>query len=105
MLTIIAAILASDLAKQHMRSSAAVGVGGCAIALIAAPRIGWKLRGRWWYWVALCVGAALQLPLVFLMPWSDRYLTGIGAMAFVIPGFLMAYGCVYLAEKLFADKT
>jgi hypothetical protein len=104
-LTLIAAIVASDIAKQHMRSSAAAGVACCTIALIAVARIRWELKGEWWYWVALCIGAALQLPLVFLMPWSDRYLTGIGAMAFVIPGFLMALGCVFLAEKVIAGST
>jgi hypothetical protein len=104
-LIVIAAIVASDIAKQHMRGSAAVGVGGCTIVLIAVARIRWDLKGEWWFWVALCLGAPLQLPLILLMPWSDRYLTGIGAMAFVIPGFLMALGCVFLAEKVFANST
>jgi hypothetical protein len=105
MLTLVVAILANDIAKQHMRSSAAVGVAACTIGLFAVARIRWELKGKWWYWVALLAGAALQLPLIFLMPWSDRYLTGIGAMAFVIPGFLMAYGCVLLAEKMFASVS
>jgi len=43
--------------------------------------------------------------LVLLLPWSDRYLTGTGALAFVIPGFLMAYGCIFFAEKIFANGT
>jgi hypothetical protein len=104
-LTLMAAIVASDIAKQHMRSSAAVGVAACTIVLLAVARIRWDLKAEWWFWVALCLGAALQLPLIFLMPWSDRYLTGIGAMAFVIPGFLMALGCVFLAEKVFSSST
>lgn len=105
MLIVIAAIVASDIAKQHVRGSAAVGVGGCTIVLLAVARIRWDLKGEWWFWVALCVGAALQLPLIFLMPWAAPHLTGIGAMAFVIPGFLMALGCVFLAEKVFASST
>ena len=102
MLIVIAAIVASDIAKQHMRGNAAVGVGGCTIVLIAVARIRWNLKGEWWFWVALCIGAALQLPLILLMPWAAPQLTGIGAMAFVIPGFLIALGCVFLAEKVFA---
>ena len=102
MLIVIAAIVASDIAKQHMRGNAAVGVGGCTIVLIAVARIRWDLKGEWWFWVALCIGAALQLPLILLMPWAAPQLTGIGAMAFVIPGFLIALGCVFLAEKVFA---
>jgi hypothetical protein len=37
-LTLIAAIVASDIAKQHMRSNAAVGVAGCMIVLLAVAR-------------------------------------------------------------------
>lgn len=103
-LIVIAAIVASDIAKQHVRGNAAVGIGGCTIVLLAVARIRWDLKKEWWFWAALCVGAALQLPLIFFMPWSDRYLTGIGAMAFVIPGFLLALGCVFLAEKVFASS-
>jgi hypothetical protein len=105
MLMVIAAIVASDIAKQHVQGNAAVGVGGCTIVLLAVARIRWDLKREWWFWVALCMGAALQLPLIFLMPWAAPHLTGIGAMAFVVPGFLMALGCVFLAEKVFASST
>jgi peptidoglycan/LPS O-acetylase OafA/YrhL len=106
LLIVIGAIVASDVAKQHMQNSAAIGVGGCTIVLLAVAKIRWDLKGKWWFWLALCVGAALQMPLIFLMPsWSDHYLTGAGAMAFVIPGFLMALGTVFLAEKVFASSS
>jgi peptidoglycan/LPS O-acetylase OafA/YrhL len=105
MLIVIAAIAASDIAKQHMRGDAAVGVGGCTIVLLAVAKIRWDLKAEWWFWAALCIGAALQLPLILFMPWAAPHLTGIGAMAFVIPGFLMALGCVFLAEKIFANNN
>ena len=101
-LTLIASIVASDIAKQHMQSNAAVGVGACTVGLIVVAKVRWDLKREWWFWVALCMGAALQLPLIFLMPWAAPHLTGTGAMAFVIPEFLMALGCVFLAEKIFA---
>lgn len=104
LLSVIAFIVASDLAKHHMQGNAAVGVGGCTIVLLVVARIRWDLKGEWWFWAALCIGAALQLPLIFLMPWAAPHLTGIGAMAFVIPGFLMALGSVFLAEKLFTRQ-
>ena len=104
-LIVIAAIITSDIAKQHMQGNAAVGIGGCTIVLLAVARIRWDLKEQWWFWAALCVGAALQLPLIFLMPWAVPHLTGIGAMTFVIPGFLMALGCVFFAEKVFASGT
>ena len=105
MLIVIAAIVASDMAKLHAGSDVAVGVGGCVIVLLAAARIRWDLKGKWWFWVALVIGAALQLPLILLMPWAAPHLTGIGAMAFVIPGFLMALGCVFLAEKAYGNRV
>ncbi len=104
-LILLIAIIVSSIAKQHTNSNAARGTGACIIALMIAAKTRWELRDKWWFWVALCMGAALQLPLIFLMPWAAPHLTGIGAMAFVIPGFLMALGCVFLAEKVFANST
>ena len=104
LLIVIAAIVASDIAKQYMQNNAAAGVGGCTIVVLAVARIRWDLKGEWWFWIALCIGAALQLPLILFMPWAAPHLTGMGAMAFVIPGFLMALGCVFLAEKLFLSS-
>lgn len=104
MLLVIAAILTSSMAKQHMQGNAAVGIGGCTIVLLAVAKIRWDLKREWWFWAALCIGAALQLPLIFLLPWAVPHLTGIGAMAFVIPGFVMALGCVFLAEKISAHR-
>jgi peptidoglycan/LPS O-acetylase OafA/YrhL len=104
-LVLLTAIIVSSIAKQHTNSNAAWGTGACIIALMVAAKTRWELRGKWWFWVALCMGAALQLPLIFLMPWAAPHLTGTGAMAFVIPGFLMALGCVFLAEKVFANST
>ena len=99
----LAAIVANDIAKSHARSDVTVGVGGCVIVLLAAARARWDLKRKWWFWCALGIGTALQLPLILLMPWATPHLTGIGAMAFVIPGFLMALGCVFLAEKAFEN--
>ncbi len=105
MLIVIAAIFVSDSTKHYLRANAAVGAGACTIVMLGVAKVRWDLKGKWWFWAALCAGAALQLPLIFLMPWSDRYLTGIGAMAFVIPGFLMALGCVVVAERIFATTS
>jgi hypothetical protein len=104
-LAFLASIVVSAIAKHQMNSDAAWGIGACSVALMVAARTRWELRGKWWFWVALCVGAALQLPLIFLMPWAAPHLTGIGAMAFVIPGFVMALGCIFLAERVFASST
>jgi peptidoglycan/LPS O-acetylase OafA/YrhL len=104
-LVVITAILASDIAKRHLQGGPAVGVGACAIGLVAAGRARWDLKAKWWFWCAICVGAAFQLPLIFLSPWAAPQLTGSGAMLFVIPGFLMALGSIFLAEKVFSKQS
>jgi peptidoglycan/LPS O-acetylase OafA/YrhL len=104
-LIFLAFIIISTIAKHQMNTNAAWGTGACSVALIVAARSRWELKEKWWFWVALCLGAALQLPLIFLMPWAAPHLTGIGAMAFVIPGFIMALGCVFLAERFFTNST
>ena len=98
--TLVSAIAAGDIAKAHLQASAAMGVECCFIAMIVVAWVRWDLRSRWWFWLALLVGAALQLPLILLMPWAAPHMSGPGAMVFVIPGFLGALGCVFLAEKI-----
>jgi hypothetical protein len=99
-LVFLSSIVIASIAKQHTKSNVAWGTGACAIALMVAAKTRWELKGKWWFWAALFIGAALQLPLVFLLPWAEQYLGGTGALAFVIPGFLMASGCIFLAEKI-----
>lgn len=105
-LTFLASVMVDSIAKQHLQNkNAAVGVATCTIVLIIAAKIRWDLKRKWWFWIALCIGAALQLPLVLLLPWNAPHLTGAGALVFAIPGFLMALGCIFLAEKICSKKT
>lgn len=104
-LTFLAFIIIATFAKHRMNDNAAWGRGACFVAVTVAARSRWELRKKGWFWAALCVGSALQLPLIFMMPWAAPHLTGFGAFAFVIPGFLMALECVFIAEKLFLHST
>lgn len=105
-LTFLASVVVSSIAKQHLRNNdAAVGISICTILLIFTAKIRWDLKRKWWFWIALCIGAALQLPLVLLLPWDAPHLTGAGALVFAIPGFLMALGCIFLAEKILSKKS
>ena len=103
--TFLACIVIATVAKGLTSSDMAWGAGACSAALIVAAKSRWDLRGRWWFWVALSLGAMLQLPLILLMPWAAPHLSGPGAAIFVLPGFLMALGCVFLAEKIFAVEN
>ena len=33
----------------------------------------WKLRDRAWFWITMTVIAALHVPLILLVPWSDGW--------------------------------
>jgi hypothetical protein len=104
-LVFLAGVMISSIAKKYTTGNAPWGAGACAIAMMIAAKTRWDLKTKWWFWIALCLGGALQLPFGLLLPWSDRYLSGTGALAFVIPGFLLAYGCIFLAEKLFESSA
>lgn len=101
-LTFIAWIVVFSTAKQHFGDGPAIGLSCCLISLIFAANVRWDLRGRWWFWFALCVSGALQLPLALFLPWSRPHLNGPGAMVFVLPCFLIACGCIALAEKVWS---
>jgi peptidoglycan/LPS O-acetylase OafA/YrhL len=104
-LVLLAMVITHSIAKGYMNDNAAWGAGVCVLAVIAPAKLRWELRHEWWFWFALLVGALLQLPFVFFMPWAAPHLTGPGAMVFATPGFLMALGCVFLAEKIFAKES
>ena len=103
--TLVSAIAAGDIAKAQLQPNAAMGVECCFIAMTVVAWVRWDLRSRWWFWLALLVGAALQVPLMFLMPWAAPHMAGPGAMVFAIPGFVAALGCVFLAEKLSSTRS
>lgn len=101
MVTLIAAILIGDVVKTHVQSRLADAAACSLLALAVAAQSRWDLKRKSWFWAALGLGAILQLPIIFLMPWQTRHLTAMAALAFVLPGFLMALACIFLAEKLF----
>jgi hypothetical protein len=104
-LAFLAFIVIATIAKHLTNANVAWGLGACSVALIVAARSRWELKEEWWFWVALGIGAALQLPLILMMPWAAPHLSGIGATIFALPGFLMALGCVFIAEKVFANRN
>jgi hypothetical protein len=105
LLAFLAFIVIATVAKRVTNATVAWGAGACSVALIVAARSRWELKKEWWFWVALGLGAALQLPLMLMMPWAAPHLSGIGATIFALPGFLMALGLVFIAENIFANRS
>ncbi|MES2222218.1 MAG: hypothetical protein V4587_14785 [Acidobacteriota bacterium] len=104
-LAFLVSLIIASILKRHVNGNVAWGAGVCSGALIFVAKTRWDLRGEWWFWGALVVGASLQLPLVLFLPWLHKYLSGPAATILVIPGFVMALGCVFLAEKVFAKSS
>ena len=104
-LTFLTFVVVWTVAKHLVQADIAMGLGICVGTVMVAAQTRWDLRGRWWFWAALVIGGALQIPLVLSLPWNLPHLTGPGALVFAIPAFLIVIGCVFIAEKVFATDT
>jgi hypothetical protein len=79
-----------------------LGLSACisiAILLIAL-RATWKLHEHVWYWVAVAVSAALQIPFNFYVPLSNNAYRGVTLVAFGLLDFFIVWGCIKATEKL-----
>jgi len=48
-----------------------------AIALGFAIAVKWRLRRRVWFWLVAAMVAAAQVWMVFLIPWTDRWVPAV----------------------------
>lgn len=72
------------------------------VALVIRTR--WDLRKRVWFWIVIVVAAFLQMPIIFLIPWQDRNMTGISLLPVVVVDYGFIYGSIKLIERC-TDKT
>jgi hypothetical protein len=79
-----------------------LGLGTCESIgiLLIALRATWKLRKYGWYWVAVVVSVALQIPFIFYVPWSNHAYRGTALAAFGFLDFIIVWGGIKLCEKL-----
>jgi hypothetical protein len=79
-----------------------LGLSTCisiAILLIAL-RATWKLREHGWYWGAIVVSVAIQIPFILYVPWSNHAYRGTALAAFGFVDFFVVWGGIKLTEKL-----
>lgn len=79
-----------------------LGLSACisvAILLIAL-RATWKLREHGWYWGAVIVSVALQVPFIFYVPWTNHAYRGTALTAFGFLDFFVVWGSIKLIAKL-----
>jgi len=79
-----------------------MGIGAwiCSGLVFLVIRTRWDLRKHVWFWIAVAFGFVLQAPIVLLIPWGNRNLTGISLLPVAVLDYGLVYGCVKLAEML-----
>jgi hypothetical protein len=79
-----------------------LGLGACESigVLLIVLRATWKLREHGWYWVAVVVSVAIQLPFIFYVPWSNRAYRGTALGAFALVDFIIVWGGIKLCDRL-----
>jgi len=76
----------------------------CAGMIATAALIGWDLRKRAWFWVTIAILALLHIPVVLLIPWTNKNYPGIVLLPGALLDLAVVYGCIKLAEKLMTKK-
>lgn len=77
-----------------------IGAWICAGIVVVSIIVRWDLRKSAWFWVAILIGALLQLPFVVFVPWTNRYMSFVSFLPFGLLDYAMVYGCIKLAEKV-----
>ena len=77
-----------------------IGAWVCAGLVLVVARANWELRSTPWFWLSLTVSVLLQIPLVLLIPWNNKGLTGISLLPVALLDYGVVYGCVRLAGKM-----
>jgi len=79
-----------------------IGFGAwiCSGLVMLVVRARWDLRRHIWFWMIIIFGELLQIPIVFLMPWSNRSLTWFSFLPVAVLDYGIIFGCVRLVEKM-----
>src|ERR1039457_2360700 len=55
----------------------------------------WKLRGHVWFWVTMAILAALHVPLILFIPWTDKW---IPALVVIPNGIADSYAMLWVVS-------
>jgi hypothetical protein len=77
-----------------------IGAWICTGLVVLVIRIRWDLRKHVWFWIAIVFAVLLQVPFVLLVPWNNRYLTGISLLPIGVLDYAIIYGLIKLVEKM-----
>jgi hypothetical protein len=63
------------------------------------------LRRKVWFWIVLVVLAALHLPLIFLVRWSDVSLPAYGLIPITLVDYAFVCGPIWLIEEALSRES
>src|SRR5262249_14722918 len=85
--------IASDKMGEGLGAWFATGI------IVASITVNWDLRRNLWFWIAIMIAILLQIPFVQFVPWTDRYMSFVGLLAFGLLDYALVYGCIQLVRK------
>jgi hypothetical protein len=71
----------------------------CAGVIVTVCMVFWDWRKCAWFWSASSVVLLLHLPLILLVPWTDKSYPGVVILPLGLVDFGFVYGCFALARK------
>jgi hypothetical protein len=77
----------------------------CLFVNVLAIRIRWRLRKYPWFWGAMGVVTAVELPVILLIRWPPQWVPAVVLLPIAAVAYLVAAGALQLAEKLFGKPT
>lgn len=79
-----------------------LGTSESLAGLLIAVRATWKLGEHGWYWGAVVVAVAIQIPLILYVPWSNHAYRGTALILFGSVDFIIVWRLIKLCDKLFS---
>ena len=71
-----------------------------AFLILLCAKIFWSLRKYLLFWFALTIVTFSQIPLIWLIPWSNRDYPGVVLLPLALPDFAIIYGILKLVERM-----
>ena len=72
----------------------------CLGVNLLAIRLRWELRRRVWFWVAVALAFALEVPLALMIQWREITINRITLLPIGVAALVMTMGAVKLVEML-----
>ena len=76
----------------------------CVGVNLIAIRLRWKLRKHLWFWGAMAMLLAIEVPVVLKIQWPRGWVPGIALVPIGLVGIFIAFGVVGFVER-FIMKT